>query len=503
MAAPARLLFGPIILLGTDMINALRNRLAIQQTAYAFLAIAGLAFLISVAQTGLQYRSERNQHGETIARQINILAKGAARAAFHIDQDHAATILDGAMRITSLAEARITTDQEFILAKRNRSFEPFFMDPVSRWLFGDIAIQTKQLKISRREMVGASPDTTSAAARRQVGTLFLRSSPEFLGQQLFRKISSVITALLIELLLAGAALAMIFHRTLTLPLLRYSESLTAMNFMEGKMPHAEIPKGHEHDELGQIVTRTNQLVERLKQEQEAVLHRDKVASLGALLAGVSHELNNPLAIVLAQTELLAETAPDDGVRDRAAKIRIPAERCVRIVETFLALAQQREFVKQSVSVDELISDTLGILDYQLRASRIKVALKIEKELPKIMADPTLISQAFLNILINAQQALTARTKQRAIRIEARHMVRKHMVDISFQDNGDGIPSELTKRVLEPFYTTKGFSKGTGLGLSYVRNITEMHGGTVTIGQADLGGALVRLSFPVAQASPAP
>ena len=192
------------------------------------------------------------------------------------------------------------------------------------------------------------------------------------------------------------------------------------------------------------------------------MHQERVAALGSLLAGVAHELNNPLAILTAQAELLAETAEDEKTRDRADKILKPAERCARIVRTFLALARQREVKKEHVDIESLITDVCDLLAYPFKTHDISLSVDIEPGLPTIWGNGAQLSQALINLLVNAQQAVLDVSSPRMARVQALRAGNNLLITVS--DNGPGIPAAIRHRIFEPFFTTKARRPRHGYGL---------------------------------------
>ena len=244
----------------------------------------------------------------------------------------------------------------------------------------------------------------------------------------------------------------------------------------------------------QDITHGKEQESKIKDQQVALMHRERVAALGSMLAGVAHELNNPLAVVMAQTELLLETADSQETRDRAEKILKPVERCTRIVRTFLALARQRDTKKAYVKIEDLISDVRELLEYQFRTNNIEVLVDVALDVPEIWGDDAQISQVLMNLLINSQQALMEIEQGRSIAIEVVN-VRENRIVINVSDNGPGIPTSILDRVFEPFFTTKPEGQGTGLGLSYCQNVAESHGGTIEIEELADAGTSVRFEIP--------
>ncbi len=229
------------------------------------------------------------------------------------------------------------------------------------------------------------------------------------------------------------------------------------------------------------------------QAKEALLHQERVAALGSLLAGVAHELNNPLAILTAQAELLSETAEDEKTRARADKILKPAERCARIVRTFLALARQREVKKDHVDIELLIHDACELLAYPFKTHDISVSIDIESGLPTIWGDGAQLSQALINLLVNAQQALMDVPGPRTVHIRA-IQAEKHL-SVTVSDNGPGIPEAIRNRIFEPFFTTKAEGHGTGLGLSYCLSVADNHNGAIAVDRQRERGASITITLP--------
>ena len=476
------------------MIRWARSKLAFRQAGYSVAAIVVVASLISLVETLQFYVGERDRLRTTLRQQVDVASSAAARAAFHVDDIQAATILDGLLHFEDLEWARISTDLGEVLAERRRTIPSSFTDPLARLLFSDVAAHRGTLNVSAiNRDDGASTTQTDESAI--VGTIELRTSPELAGRNFLNGIATMVTGLVFQFVLLGATLVMIFHRTLTLPLLRYAGAVSRFGTAEVDQPPLEVPKGHEHDEFGIVVVHTNQLLERMKKQHQALLHREKVAALGSLLAGVSHELNNPLAILVAQGELLVETARDAETRVRGEKMLAIINRCAVIVRRFLALARRREVEKETFDIGHTISEVMEIMDHQLEQAGVETTIAVPRTLPPVFADQSQITQVLLNLVINAQQALAVRTEGRRIAIDADYVQEDDAVRITVADNGAGIASEAEWRIFEPFYTTKSEGHGTGLGLSYALTVAQAHGGSLTLGTSRLGGAAFILTLP--------
>ncbi len=228
-------------------------------------------------------------------------------------------------------------------------------------------------------------------------------------------------------------------------------------------------------------------------QRERIHQIEKLSAMGSLLAGVAHELNNPLAILLAQATLLRERAADDDVRRRAERIEAAAGRAGRIVKSFLAMARQKPPARAPTSIRAVLDAALEMTAYGRRSAGIELKLRVDPGLPTISADADLLGQVIANLLINAQQALTERPDPRGIRISIARQADGIALEVA--DNGPGIPDAAMARIFDPYFTTKPAGVGTGIGLSICRNVVEQHGGRITAGRAPEGGALFQLWLP--------
>lgn len=235
---------------------------------------------------------------------------------------------------------------------------------------------------------------------------------------------------------------------------------------------------------------------------EGALHQnEKLAALGSLLAGVAHELNNPLAVVLAQSTLMKEKATDQATIARAGKIHGAALRCARIVRSFLAIARQRPPNYADIGLLDVVDASVELTSYSLRSAGISLEIDVPAEL-RALGDSDQIGQVLMNLIVNGHQALLETAGERRIRIAARQLDPARVL-IMVSDNGPGIPDHITSRIFDPFFTTKDIGAGTGVGLSICMGIITAHGGTITHERAPGGGAAFRIVLPSAGTSPPP
>ena len=243
------------------------------------------------------------------------------------------------------------------------------------------------------------------------------------------------------------------------------------------------------------LTEYRALEEEMVRQREVLHVSEKMVAMGELLASVSHELNNPLSVVVGQALLLQETTTDEAVAARAERIVSSADRCARIVKTFLAMARQRPRERSPVNVNDLIELALEVAGYALRTSDITVVRNQMTALPGVVVDADQIIQVFTNLMVNAEQALREVEGPRQLTITTLFRARSKMVVIKIKDNGPGIPDDIRRRIFEPFFTTKKVGDGTGIGLALCHRILQSHGGKIKLESAPGAGASFVMRLP--------
>jgi PAS domain S-box-containing protein len=236
-------------------------------------------------------------------------------------------------------------------------------------------------------------------------------------------------------------------------------------------------------------------VERMRTEA-ALRQTDKLATMGSLLAGVAHELNNPLTVILGQTELLLGSCPQGPIAERADRLYKAAERCARIVKNFLALARQHPPERQQVQLNQVAREAVELLAYPLRVDNVEIIWDLTDRLPRIWADSHMLYQVAANLIANAQQAMHDAPPPRRLTIATRVEASSERIILMVADTGPGIPAEVQPRIFEPFFTTKPPGQGTGLGLSLCQGIIDSHGGTMRVESQPGRGAAFIVELPV-------
>ena len=233
----------------------------------------------------------------------------------------------------------------------------------------------------------------------------------------------------------------------------------------------------------------------LEEAQNQLVQAEKMSALGLLVSGVAHELNNPLAGVVGYSQLLLRSGADERVRQGLEKINREAERCKRIVQNLQTFARKRKPQKDRVGVNGILESTLELRSYQLKVDNIGVEMALDPEVPMIQADFHQLQQVFLNIVINAHQAMKQTGRPGMLHVSTRY--RDGMVVAEIRDNGPGIAPEDLGRIFDPFFTTKEVGQGTGLGLSICYGIVQEHQGWIGARNAPTGGAIFSVALPVA------
>ena len=245
----------------------------------------------------------------------------------------------------------------------------------------------------------------------------------------------------------------------------------------------------------------------LRRTQEQLLQSEKMSAVGQLIAGVAHELNNPLTAILGYAQLLESEKLDPKVMEYVNKIFKQGQRTHRVVQNLLSFARQRKPQKEQFDVIKVLEESLLLRDYDMKVGNIRLERDFQANIPAVLGDPHQLEQVFLNIINNSIDAMSGETQGEQGKPEHHFRVRvaavEGSVSIEFHDSGPGIQEP--HRIFEPFYTTKNVGKGTGLGLSICYGIVKEHGGEISARNGERGGAIVEVKLPSAgrPATPAP
>jgi two-component system NtrC family sensor kinase len=223
---------------------------------------------------------------------------------------------------------------------------------------------------------------------------------------------------------------------------------------------------------------------------------ERLPALGVFVAGIAHELNNPLQGVLGHLELLRATgAFPKQLRREVQTIYREADRAAKIVRNLLVFAGSRRLSRRRVSLNAVLQKVVALRHDACRALDIEIVRNYDDRLPRVQSDPLLLHQVFLNMVMNAEHAIAAAGMPGRIEITTRTAESGDRIIATVRDSGAGIPPDELTRIFEPFYTTKEVGKGTGLGLAIAYGIVHEHGGEISAANAPGGGAIFTVELP--------
>jgi signal transduction histidine kinase len=236
------------------------------------------------------------------------------------------------------------------------------------------------------------------------------------------------------------------------------------------------------------------LLEEVLRARQRLAQSEKLASLGQFVAGIAHEMNNPLQGVLGHLELLMRTA-DRPLKKELRGIYQEADRAAKIVANLLVFSGSRQLTRRRLRVERVMTRALASRRASLRKHGVEIVRADEADLPFISGDALLLHQAFLNLLINAEHAATAAAGARRIHVGVRDDRERASVITTIRDTGPGIADDALPRIFDPFFTTKEVGQGTGLGLAITYGIIQEHGGTIHAANDPQGGAVFTVELP--------
>ena len=263
------------------------------------------------------------------------------------------------------------------------------------------------------------------------------------------------------------------------------------------------PVLNENKVLSAVTIILKDVTEKIKMEGRLV-QSAKLAALGELAAGVAHELNSPMTVIIGTAQLVARELRESGQVDRAAELDDIASsglRCKRIIQNLLTFSRQDQQPATEINLNAEVQLVLGMIKYQINRNQIKIVEHLASDLPSLIANGPQIQQVLTNFLINARDALeTVAMGERAIDVATELQVKngRRYVVLSVTDNGIGIPQENLAKIFTPFYTSKEATKGTGLGLSVSLGIAESHSGTIEVLSKPGQGSTFSLVLPIDQ-----
>jgi two-component system NtrC family sensor kinase len=263
------------------------------------------------------------------------------------------------------------------------------------------------------------------------------------------------------------------------------------------------PVMNEDKQLSAVTIILKDVTEKIKMEGRLV-QSAKLAALGEMAAGVAHELNSPMTVIIGTAQLAARELQEAGQPERAEELNDIVNsglRCKRIIQNLLTFSRQDQQPATEIDLNDESRRVLGMIKYQINRSQITITERLAADLPRLIANGPQIQQVLTNFLINARDAITAvERREKTIEVATELQIkngRRHVV-LSVTDNGIGIPQENMAKIFTPFYTSKDATKGTGLGLSVSLGIAESHNGTIEVTSTPGQGSTFSLVLPIDQ-----
>jgi two-component system NtrC family sensor kinase len=307
-----------------------------------------------------------------------------------------------------------------------------------------------------------------------------------------RRMTGIYFVLLGAMLVLFVFIAYHINRHIVLRLNRLMQA--TQRFAEGNFLPIR-PKRKYKDEFSNLAIALNHMMYEINKRQKILMESQKLREIGNLTAGIAHELNNPLNNIIITADVMREGFDDldrAEVEEMMEDLVNQGERAQKIVQNLLDFARQSETDKEYVYVNDIIHETIQLARNQIRMQTIRLETKLKKALSPILGDRKLISQVFLNLILNAIDAMP---DGGTIHIETREGDVQGYISARFTDTGSGIPQHLIASVFNPFFTTKATGEGTGLGLSVSRGIIEKHGGEIKVESVEGQGSVFTVSLP--------
>lgn len=253
----------------------------------------------------------------------------------------------------------------------------------------------------------------------------------------------------------------------------------------------EVMVSHTRDMTSQLAIEAE-----LNEQRDLMFQNEKMSALGELLAGVAHELNNPLSVVIGHSLMLREDTKDEGLLRQIMKISDAAERSAKIVKTFLTMARQQPARFEAVDMNDVVKTAADVARYGHPGKSVAIDCDLASSLPACRADADQITQVVLNLILNAEHAIQRTGTGDSITVRTSLDPDKTMIRVAVEDNGPGIPISQQARIFEPFFTTKDVGEGTGIGLTLSHRIIRSHDGQITLDKAFSPGTRFLIEIPL-------
>ena len=500
-----------------------RHRLSYRQARNTVLIALFLGIVLSVMQISYDLFNEQKGFESTISQVIGLLKESAGEAVYNVDERLAEKVVSGLFEYQPIRKAKITDDMGTVLSHKLRSPETGHLEWLVKILFGgERDYRVPLYHGSLKKALGRLDITVDTYI---VASNFIK-----------RSIVSIVISVILAFALAGI-LALVFYVTVTNPLVRMSKEVTDV---DPKFPDAkllEIPKGHEITEMGNLVQDINQLLKgfadslesrwkaemETRKNQEALFQAAKMVSLGTLVSGVAHEINNPNTFILSNiynmqkvwdgvSKTLDQHYEENGdfpistlsysdVRDTVPLllrgIEDGAERIKQIVAGLRDFARKERSDSQSyepLKINDVVKTAMSLVAEQIKKSTYNFSIEYGENIPEVKGNFHRLEQVVINLVLNACQALPDPSK--ALKVQTSFDLASRHVILTVEDEGVGIDKETQSRIFDPFFTTKSDAKGMGLGLAISQRIINDHQGKIDFQSHPDRGTKARVILPV-------
>lgn len=260
------------------------------------------------------------------------------------------------------------------------------------------------------------------------------------------------------------------------------------------------PVFNEQNQLYSIISLLKDVTEKVKMEAK-LMNSAKLVAIGEMAAGVAHELNSPMTVIIGTAQMIMRNLGEKGVEHEWLQDIVNCGlRCKKIIQNLLTFSRQDQFPLGPTDINGQVEKVLSLIHYQINRNNILITKKLAANLPEVTANSHQIQQVLINLLLNARDAMegVTRKKQITISTECRDTGDTKQLLVSVEDNGQGIPEENLTKIFNPFYTSKEIFKGTGLGLSVSLGIAQAHGGTIEVVSTHGVGSTFSLVLPLAK-----
>lgn len=247
-----------------------------------------------------------------------------------------------------------------------------------------------------------------------------------------------------------------------------------------------------------VIQHIKNVTEKIKMEAQ-LMESGKLAAIGEMAAGVAHELNSPMTVIIGNSQMILRDGENNESNTELLKdVYNCGLRCKKIIQNLLTFSRQDQRPMSRTSLNDVVDRVLSLIQYQINRNNVEINVELDPDLPKVLANEHQLDQVLINFLLNARDALENSTGNKKIIIstQIRKSDQTTYAIASVADNGEGIPQENITKIFNPFFTTKAATRGTGLGLSVSLGIAEAHGGTIEVENNPEGGSKFSLVIPV-------